>query len=50
MDGDENSMNSGPGIFIEDREVHFDPRRSVGNALAADNEWLVFPTLGTFLR
>jgi len=22
-------VNSRPGIFIEDREVHFDPRRSV---------------------
>jgi hypothetical protein len=50
MDGREYSVNSMLGIFIKDREVHFDPRGSVGNALAAMSEWMVSPTLGTFLR
>jgi hypothetical protein len=49
MDGHENCVNGGLGIFVEDREIHFDPRRSVGKALAATSEWLVSPTLGTFL-
>jgi hypothetical protein len=50
MDGYENSVNRGLGIFIKDREVHLDPRHGVGNALAASGEWLLSPTLGTFLR
>jgi hypothetical protein len=50
MDGFENSVNSGLGIFIENREVHLDSQCSVGSALASYRERLVFPTLGTVLR
>ena len=50
MNGFENSMNCGLGIFIENREVHLDSQCSVGSALASYRERLVFPTLGTVLR
>jgi hypothetical protein len=49
MDRFENGVNGGLGLFIEDREIHFEPRRGVGSILAGGSESLIVPTPGTVL-
>ena len=43
-------MNGGLGFFVEDCEIHYDPRGGVWSALAVCCESLMVPTLGTVLR
>jgi hypothetical protein len=50
MNGFENGVNGQFSIFVEDREIHFDPRCGVGSALAGDGEGLASLTLSTVLR
>lgn len=37
----ENGMNGGVGLFVEDREIHFDPRCGNGSELSSYRESLV---------
>ena len=49
MDGFENGVDGGLSLFIEDREIHFEPRCGLGSALAGRIESLVMPQLGMVL-
>ena len=50
MDGFENGVNGGLSLFIEDREIYFEPRCGVGSALDSRSKSLVMPELGMVLR
>jgi len=49
MDGFENGVNGGLSLFVEDREIYFEPRSGVGSARAGRGKSLVMPELGMLL-
>jgi len=50
MNGFENGVNGGLSLFVEDREIYFEPRRGIGSALDGGGESLVKRELGMLLR